>query len=214
MPINYHRLPDPSDKEYASDSKTSQAPLHDAVVEWLEYLGVADEVVTTDAGVFGHRLQVSTDGSGHLHDLTNVGVGVSQVLPIVVMALLAPPGSFLIFEQPELHLHPKVQARLADFFLSLALDGKQALVETHSEYLVDRLRLRIALASVDSVRPLINILFTQKIDGESKLTPVKMSEYGAILNWPKDFFEQSQSDVSRIVEAASAKRKNAKRASK
>ena len=63
-------------QDYEITSKPVTASLHDAVVEWLVYLGVADDVVTTDAGVFGNRLQVSTDGLGRLHDLTNVGVGV------------------------------------------------------------------------------------------------------------------------------------------
>jgi hypothetical protein len=119
--------------------------LHDAVVDWLAYVGVASEVSTFDRGKVGHSLQVQTEGSNRFHDLTNVGVGVSQVLPIIVMALLAESPTILIFEQPELHLHPKVQARLADFFLSVALIGKQCLLETHSEYLIDRFRRRVAL---------------------------------------------------------------------
>jgi predicted ATPase len=207
-PVRYHRPPkEESSEEYATTSEGETASLHDAVVDWLKYLRVAEEVMTVDAGVFGHRLQVSTDGLGRLHDLTNVGVGVSQVLPLVVMALLAPTGSFLIFEQPELHLHPKVQARLADFMLALARDGKQILLETHSEYLVDRLRLRIALSNADTVRPLVNILFSEKIGGQSSLIPIEISEYGAVLNWPKDFFEQSQRDVGRIIQAASKRRR-------
>jgi predicted ATPase len=203
------RVP-PSDRpeeDYAEQATVRQRPLHDAVVEWLTYLGVASEVATIDAGVYGNRLQVATDEFGRLHDLTNVGVGVSQVLPIVVMALLAPPGSFLIFEQPELHLHPKVQARLADFFLALALEGKQILLETHSEYLVDRFRLRIALSQTARVRDLVNILFSEKVGSNTKLEPVEISEFGAVVNWPKDFFEQSQRDVGRIVKAASSKRR-------
>jgi predicted ATPase len=210
--IFYHSPPtDASGAEYATLSERHRGSLHDAVVQWLAYLGIADEVITTEAGVSGHRLQVSMDKSGQLHDLTNVGVGVSQVLPIVVTALLAPPGSFLIFEQPELHLHPRVQARLADFFIALALDGKQTLLETHSEYLVDRIRLRIALAEEDTVRPLVNILFSEKVGGESKLRPIEVSEFGSIANWPRDFFDQSQRDVGRIVQAASEKRRRGHR---
>jgi predicted ATPase len=209
--VTYHKPPvEGLRDDYLDVSRPKRATLHDAVVDWLTYLGVAEEVVTTDAGVFGNLLQVSTDETGKLHDLTNVGVGVSQVLPIVVTSLLAQKGSLLIFEQPELHLHPKVQARLADFFLSLALDGKQTLLETHSEYLVDRFRLRIALSSKDEVRPLINILFTQKTDSRSTLTPVEINEFGSIVNWPRDFFEQSQHEVSRIIQAASRKRKSKK----
>ncbi|WP_430439941.1 DUF3696 domain-containing protein [Shinella sp.] len=206
--LSFHLPPTPeTEADYITLAQSSYRTLESAAAIWLEYLGVAASVETLDAGVFGNRLRVSIEDGSPLQDLTNVGVGVSQVLPIVVMALLAPPGSLLIFEQPELHLHPKVQARLADFFLALAVDGKQTLLETHSEYLVDRLRLRIAMATDDNVRPLVNILFSEKRGGCSHLSPVEISEFGAILNWPADFFEQSQKDVSRIVQAASRKRK-------
>ena len=77
-----------------------QMRLGAAVSGWLSYLGVAESVVTTDRGKIGHELQVNTVEIGKAHDLTNVGVGVSQVLPIVVMALLGKRGSLLIFEQP------------------------------------------------------------------------------------------------------------------
>lgn len=197
-----------TDESYLDQATVTTNNLEYATAEWLEYLGVASLVETLDAGVFGNRLRVSIEEGEQLHDLTNVGVGVSQVLPIVVMSLLAPRGSLLIFEQPELHLHPRVQARLADFFLALAKDGKQTILETHSEYLVDRLRLRIASAPQDNVRSLVNILFSEKKFGLSSLIPLEISEYGAIVNWPKDFFEQSQRDVSRIIQAASRKRKH------
>lgn len=206
--VTYRRPPDrETEQDYANLAQIDHRPLEAATAEWLEYLGVASSVETEDAGVFGNSMRVSVDGAP-LHYLTHVGVGVSQVLPIVIMALLAPRGSLLIFEQPELHLHPKVQARLADFFLALAIDGKQTLLETHSEYLVDRLRLRIAMSPDDNVRKLVNILFSEKKGGSSQLTPVEISEFGAIANWPSDFFEQSQQDVNKIVQAASRKRKN------
>lgn len=192
--------------DYLTYANTTSTSLHDAAIKWLGYLGVADEVKATDSGVFGNRLQVAHGDTDHWHDLTNVGVGVSQVLPLVITALLAPPGSLLIFEQPELHLHPRVQARLADFFIALALDGKQMILETHSEYLIDRLRLRIALSDNDDMRQMVNILFTEKHGKQSKITPIEVSEYGAISNWPKDFFDQSQKDVARLLKAAAGKR--------
>lgn len=123
------------------EPKIGRISLIGAVHDWLSYLGVVEEVSTTDKGKLGHELRVSTDkqNSENLHDLTHVGVGVSQVLPILVLSLLAPKHSTLIFEQPELHLHPRVQSRLADFFVSLNLLGKQCIVETHSEYIINRL---------------------------------------------------------------------------
>ena len=206
--IRYYVPPSLSlDKEWAEKREGRLASLHDAVVDWLDYLGVAGEVKTTDAGVYGNRLQVTTGNSAHLHDLTNVGVGVSQVLPIVVMSLLAPRGSLLIFEQPELHLHPKVQARLADFFISLSWDDKQTLLETHSEYLIDRFRLRIALEEEPSVLDSVNVLFSEKVGDETKLRSVELSEFGSVIDWPEDFFDQSQRDVGQIIKAAAAKRR-------
>ena len=170
-----------------------------AVTAWLEYLGVATKVLTSDMGKFGHQMQVQTDASGSApHDLTNVGVGVSQVLPIVVMALLAPSDSLLIFEQPELHLHPRVQSRLADFFLSMAYVGKQCLLETHSEYLIQRLRRRIAEDEVDDLRGQIQAYFVERINGASSYKPVEFTEYGAIADWPADFFDQSDREVEQI----------------
>ncbi|WLR93882.1 AAA family ATPase [Shinella zoogloeoides] len=207
--VSFHLPPtDDFDSNYFEYATPETHTLHDAAVKWLGYLGVADELKATDSGVFGNRLQVSTGNVDRWHDLTNVGVGVSQVLPLVVTSLLAPAGSLLIFEQPELHLHPRVQARLADFFISLALSGKQMILETHSEYLIDRLRLRIALAERDDVRHLVNILFTEKHDGKSEIRPIEVSEFGAISNWPKDFFDQSQNDVARLIKAAARKRAN------
>lgn len=195
------------EEDYFSYARKKVASLHDAVVEWLSYLGVAEEVITSDEGVFGNRLRVQTSGSTTLHDLTNVGVGVSQVLPIIVLALLAPQSAFIILEQPELHLHPKVQARLADFLISLSLDGKQTLAETHSEYLIDRLRLRVALSDTDLAREAINIMFSVKKAGETTLQSIELTEFGSVVNWPADFFDQSQGDISRILRAAATKRK-------
>jgi len=170
-------------------------------------MGVAEDFATGDQGKIGHTLQVETQGISHLYDLTNVGVGVSQVLPIIVMALLAENPCLLIFEQPELHLHPKVQARLADFFLSIGISGKQCLLETHSEYLVERFRRRIAEAPADALVETLNIYFTARVGGETKCRRFDVSEFGAIADYPPDFFDQSQNETEAILQAARAKRR-------
>jgi predicted ATPase len=166
---------------------------------------------TGDRGKIGHELQVRTPGIEKFHDLTNVGVGVSQVLPIVLMCLLAPVGSLLIFEQPELHLHPKVQTRLADFFISIALAGKQCLLETHSEYLVHRLRRRIAEAPGEQLTALSKLYFVEREGGRTTCRQVDITKYGAIVDWPEDFFDQAQTEAEMILSAASGKRSAEKR---
>ena len=191
-------------------TRSASASLHDAVVDWLSYVGVASGVSTNEFGKFGHRLTVQTEGLVRYHDMTNVGVGVSQVLPIIVMALLADPPCLLIFEQPELHLHPKVQARLADFFISVALSGKQCLIETHSEYLIERFRRRVAEADEDRFAKMLNIYFTERIGGDTRCRPVEVTKYGAIPDWPLEFFDQAQYETERILQAASKKRASKK----
>lgn len=182
--------------------------LEAAVTDWLKYLGVAETAHSVDKGKLGHELKVSLSEGGPNHDLTHVGVGVSQVLPILVMSLLADKDTTLIFEQPELHLHPKVQTRLADFFLSIVLMGKQCLIETHSEYLINRLRYRAAAEDkANRVTDNLKMYFVEKKDGASNFREVKVNEYGAILDWPEGFFDQSQFESESILRAAAAKKK-------
>lgn len=188
-----------------------RAKLLTAVVEWLSYLGVASNVDIQEESVFGYRLRVQSEPDGQLHDLTQVGVGVSQVLPIVVMCMLARPSALLIFEQPELHLHPRVQQRLADFFLATAQVGKQCVIETHSEYLIDRIRRRVAEAESNSVLNLVGMYFTEKTAGRTSCRSISLTEYGALNEWPRDFFDQTQAETERILIAASEKRRRARR---
>jgi predicted ATPase len=99
-----------------------------------------------------------------------------------------------------------VQARLADFFFSVSLCGKQCLIETHSEYLIERFRRRVAEAEGDSLRRLLKIYFVERVAGKTRCRPVEVTEYGAIPEWPQDFFDQSQEETEHILQAATQKR--------
>ena len=147
--------------------------------------------------------------------MTNVGVGISQVLPIVVMGLIAPYDAILLFEQPELHLHPFVQSRLSDFFISLSRIGKQVIAETHSEHIVHRLRFHIARGNARPDKD-VGVYFFEhdKIDRSTIVKPVHINSYGVIEDWPKGFFDETTRQLDEILDAAicrtqseSAKRK-------
>jgi predicted ATPase len=203
----------PSASFYSSPFDTSQVrqTLEKAVTDWLKYLGVAEDAKSIDMGMSGHVLKVSLSKGDPYRDLAHVGVGVSQVLPILVMSLLAENNSTLIFEHPEIHLHPMIQTRLADFFLSLALSGKQCLIETHSEFLINRIRNRVAAEEEDNrVVKNLKLYFVQKTDGASSFREVKCNEYGAIPDWPKGFFDQTHSELASILRFATAKRERLK----
>jgi predicted ATPase len=120
--------------------------LQSGVSFWLRRLGLARAIRVRDvarrSNIFS--LEVFGAGTAKSANFADVGFGISQVLPVLVQGLLVPRGAIYIVQQPELHLHPDAQASLADFFLYLASQGITTLVETHSEYLLLRLRRRLA----------------------------------------------------------------------
>lgn len=187
------------------DRRTLQLLNH--VNRWSEFLDIGEGFSVSDQGRFGIQLQVKQkDVKGDL-DLTSVGTGVSQLLPVIVMCLQAPVGALLLIEQPELHLNPGVQQRLADFLLAIARSGRHLIVETHSEYLISRLRLHIAQDQEDEVQNLIGIYFAERTDGATTYNLVSTNEYGGVDNWPDNFFDQATDEAHAILSAAVKKRR-------
>ncbi|MFI7837072.1 AAA family ATPase [Pseudomonas asiatica] len=180
----------------------TNASLQEACHDWLSYLGVVKKVETTDKGKLGYELQVKIADKDRSQDLTHVGVGVSQILPILVMCLLAESDNILVLEQPELHLHPKVQSKLCDFFIAMAGFNRQCLVETHSEYMINRLRLRIAQGNNERLAEEAPIYFIEKSEITSSIRRVEINRFGVIQDWPEDFFDQTDREVEAILAAA------------
>lgn len=146
-------------------------------------------------------LEVRPHGLDCFLPLSSVGVGVSQVLPVLVECLMADPGNVILLEQPELHLHPALQQRLADFFIAMVRSGRQLIVETHSEYMVSRLRRRIVEDPEDGLLDLAKVVFAER-DRETGLTTyrdVELSPYGAIEEWPAGFFDQAAEEERAII---------------
>lgn len=187
-------------------SQIQENTMINALVIWLQFFELVDRVDTEDRGKLGTLLKIYTSGIDKEFDLTSVGFGTSQILPILVQGLLTPPNSIFIVEQPEVHLHPRVQSQLADFFLSLARAGVQCIIETHSEHIVNRLRLRIVEDIGTETLDLIRIYFVEKIDSETYFRDVQANEYGAIAKWPEGFFDQVENEHLKIGRMASKKR--------
>jgi len=114
-----------------------------AVQTWLKRLGLATALSSKPVDEDPDRLEIlAALEDQKAHNLTEIGFGVSQVLPILTAGLLQRENSLFIVDLPEAHLHPRPQSDLADFFCSLALSNRFSLVETHSEMFFHRLRLR------------------------------------------------------------------------
>jgi predicted ATPase len=140
-------------------------------------------------------------------NLAAMGEGVSQILPIIARSLLADEGECLIVEQPEIHLHPGLQADLADLFIDVTADTKrQIIVETHSEHLLLRIRRRIAEGVIKPEQ--VAIIYVEKDGPESTAKALDLKNNGHIDDWPKGFFEEGYQDAMAIVMASQKKRKS------
>lgn len=124
--------------------------------------------------------------------LPDVGFGVSQVLPIIVECLRAKPGETIILEQPEIHLHPKVQVTLADFLIARAADGVRVIIETHSDHLIKRLGRRIAEDSVPEIDEMISIYFIDEGLYGANCERIEINDFGEVVNWPVGFFDENE----------------------
>ena len=182
----------------------SSISLIEALRLWVIHLGLAEQVGTMDIAIPGQTnemIMMKPHGVGSQLPLTSVGVGVSQLLPVLVLCLLAEPGSVILLEQPELHLHPALQQRLADFFIAMVRSGRQLIVETHSEYMVSRLRRRIVEDPDDELLGMSKVIFAERDreTGLSSYREVELSPYGAIEEWPAGFFDQAAEEERAII---------------
>ena len=204
--------------------KTSRHPLQSAVSFWLQHLKLAKEVSVKDLAKNVNLFQLNLSGVGRtpIENVADVGYGISQILPVIVQGLLMRPGGVYMIQQPELHLHPDAQAGLADFFLYLSCYGIRVVVETHSEYLLIRLRRRLAEGTLDVGRPLpgfrqarlplfkerVAILLTT-IEGQqsgAKVSELALSDSFQFENLPKDFMSQAIEDRVGLLKAVGSRK--------
>lgn len=189
----------------------SEFTLLDAVSDVFRRLGIIEPIDVKSEKAIMYQILFGLIGSKGKKQVTiaDVGFGVSQLLPIVVMGLRSPQTSLLLFEQPEIHLHPKLQANLADFFLTLALSEKRLLVETHSDHFINRLRRRIAEDPTDELREKVSILFVRPPhDGKgATIESLQVDRYGVIENWPPEFLPESADEAEAIFRAGLEKRR-------
>ena len=176
--------------------------LEEHVANWLKELRLIHDfrVVPLAEGspVFEVRVRKSARASEVL--ITDVGFGVSQILPVLVLCFYVPEGSTVILEQPEIHLHPAIQSGLADVLIDAWKTRKvQILLESHSEHLLHRLQRRIAEEGIS--RDDVGLFFCSAEGRSSNLTSLEFDPYGNIANWPKDFFGDQFGEIAAMSDA-------------
>ena len=168
--------------------------------------GLFDEISINRFGDSGGPFQLqfrkyAGDERGPRHNLIDVGYGVSQALPLLTELLREDaPGMFLL-QQPEVHLHPKAQAELGSLFCQLAGTERQFIVETHSDHLMNRVRMDVR----DRVCPLkpddVSILYFERAGHDVSIHSIRIDEDGNIVGAPDSyrafFMEESKRTIWR-----------------
>jgi hypothetical protein len=183
--------------------------LEQRVASWLKDLNLVHsfhvEPIAKEGGNI-YKVNVRRNSNSPNVLITDVGFGVSQILPAIVLCYYVPEGSIIILEQPEIHLHPAVQAGLADVFIdAVQTRNIQIVFESHSEHLLKRLQRRIAEQKITP--DTTSLYFCEADNGSSKLTPLDVNLFGTIENWPKDFFGDQFGEMSAMTKAAIERKK-------
>lgn len=177
-------------------------PFQEMIAFWLREIGlVADfrvEEIKLGSNLWQALVQVVKGAPKVL--LTEVGFGVSQVLPVITLLYYVPEGSTVILEQPEIHLHPAAQAGLADVIINVANSRKvQVIVETHSEHFLLRMQRRMAEEKLAANRT--RLYFCRLDKGQSTLERLEVDLLGNIANWPQGFFGDSFGEIASAERA-------------
>jgi predicted ATPase len=220
-----HFVPPPAldDGRFRFPEQVLSRSLSDAFDLVMHELGIVADLDIKDIADVGFRLLFGGASLQH------VGRGIGYLLPAVLVGLVSDPLRFqaptgdlsltdylercpalthAAIEEPEIHLHPKVQTRLAHWFVALAMAGRRLIVETHSDHLVRRLRGLIARAPAGSelerwlADNVVIAEIEQTEDGRSQLTCSRLTETGGIAErWPADFMDEGADEERSIYYA-------------
>jgi predicted ATPase len=196
---------------FASRTKKQRQQMLENINRWVKEFGIAKEVRLQRLGKSNQYQVLFVDAATDLPvNIADVGFGASQLLPIIVQGFYAPPGSVMLIEQPEIHLHPKAQATLGDLLMEVVKAGdRQIIVETHSEHLLARIQRRIAEQKFSHEQ--VAIYYFEPTPNGTKIHRLELDEYGQLVEpIPEGFFEEGWREaLAQIV--AIGKRKEAEK---
>lgn len=129
---------------------------------------------------------------------TNVGFGVSYVLPIVITGLIAEKGAIMIIENPEAHLHPFAQTCVAEYLAKVAQAGVYVIVETHSDHFINGIQLAVAEKQIEHEKVAINYVNQKSDTHRPEIKVITLSNKAELSEWPDGFFNQTQKNYARL----------------
>lgn len=189
---NYSALLMRRKKEYIEKVK--------AINEALYQLGFIKKLSISKIKARYYEFWTQHKESSFSANLADTGFGASQVMPVVISLYTSPPDSILLYEQPEIHLHPTAQAQLGSIFVKACSPKKCFIIETHSENLILRIQTEVAKGNLKPKE--VKIYYTQPNSTGHQIVPIPLNEKGQFLaKWPKGFFEESYKESLKLSKA-------------
>lgn len=167
-------------------------------IEWMSYIldGAKIELKGTDSDSAVLTMLINNRNEDtRLYKPVNIGFGYSYILPLIVAGLIAKPGEIIIVENPEAHLHPRAQSRIAEFYSRIAASGVQVFIETHSEHILNGIRLSCVKPEIKLSNEEASIFF---FDDDFYVKTLSITEKGKLDNWPTGFFDQQELDLAEM----------------
>ena len=168
--------------------------------------GLFDEISIESFGQTGDatpfQIQIRKFGGklkGNCRNLIDVGYGVSQTLPIITELLRADAPSMFLLQQPEVHLHPSAQAALGSLFCSVAGSDRQLVVETHSDYIIDRVRMDVRDNKTDLKPEDVSILYFERGESDVKIHSIRLDADGNVLDAPEGYRQFFADELTRSI---------------
>jgi hypothetical protein len=188
--------------------RLEKSPLLRPLSKWLAHFDLPTTVFPRTLGDSAFSLFAIIDDHRTEVNFADLGFGISQLFPLIVQSLMTSGGRYLITEQPEIHLNPKLQARLADLFADVVRRDGRVVVETHSEHLLMRLRRLVAEKVVPSSD--VALYFVEHDQTGSHVREVPIAENGHVApdSWPAGFFDQGYSEAAALALAQRSRGRN------
>lgn len=164
-----------------------------ATKEWANYFGIGEVNIEPFQEML--KLNISHD------NIVDVGFGISQGLPVIISGLLLNKHETLLLEQPEIHLHPNMQMKMADFLISQAYNKKNIICETHSDHILNRIIRRVMEDKTGKLQQLVKIYFVQGKNIDNPIyKDISIHPVDGLINAPEEFFTQFGSETIRIAQ--------------
>ena len=175
------------------EHKKSWRALKEALENFGREAGLFDEITVKPLGKRGsepfqmHVRKFGRRAKGPPRNLIDVGYGVSQVLPVITELFRDDATPMFLLQQPEVHLHPSAQAALGSLFCQIAGGRRQLVIETHSDHLLDRVRMDVRDGKGKLKPDDVSILFFERGDLDVRIHSIRLDEEGNVLDAPRSY---------------------------